>query len=82
MPSTTRIPVTLPSDQVADFRKLTENVSGYAVEAVARKIRRRLLGDDLRRHEAEHGPFSDEELAEAGAKIFGSRGASNSAYSA
>ncbi|MEV7061159.1 hypothetical protein AB0N95_37685 [Streptomyces microflavus] len=39
-------------------------------EAVARQIRHQLLGDDLRRHAEEHGPFSDEELAEARAKIF------------
>lgn len=76
MPSTTRITVTLPSDQVAELRKLTNNVSGYVAEAVARQIRHQLLGDDLRRHEEEHGPFSDEELAEARAKIFGSAGTS------
>lgn len=72
MSSTTRITVTLPSDQVAELRKLTDNVSGYVAEAVARQIRHQLLGDDLRRHEEEHGPFSDEELTEARAKIFGS----------
>ncbi|MFI7324695.1 hypothetical protein ACIBQ3_08435 [Streptomyces rubiginosohelvolus] len=38
---------------------------------VARQIRHQLLGDDLRRHEEEHGPFTDEELAEARGKIFG-----------
>ncbi len=53
-----------PSDQVAELRKLTDNVSGYVAEAVARQIRHQLLGDDLRRHEEEHGAFSDEELAE------------------
>ncbi len=72
MSSTTRITVTLPSDQVAELRKLTDNVSGYVAEAVARQIRHQLLGADLRRYEEEHGPFSDEELAEARAKIFGS----------
>ncbi|MGW9053650.1 hypothetical protein ACWGOT_26460 [[Kitasatospora] papulosa] len=82
MPSTTHITVTLPSDQVAELRKLTDNVSGYVAEAVARQIRRQLLGDDLRRYEAEHGPFSDDELAGAGAKILGSGGASKSADAA
>ncbi|MFJ7238708.1 hypothetical protein ACIQWB_16440 [Streptomyces olivaceus] len=72
MSSTTRITVTLPSDQVAELRKLTDNVSGYVAEAVARQIRHQLLGDDLRRHEEERGHFSDEELAEARAKVFGS----------
>ncbi len=82
MSSTTRITVTLPSDQVAELRKLTDNVSGYVAEAVARQIRHQLLGDDLRRHEEEHGPFSDEELAEARAKIFGSDGTSTGADAA
>ncbi|MFJ3090964.1 hypothetical protein [Streptomyces sp. NPDC086838] len=74
MSSTTRITVTLPSDQVAKLRKLTDNVSGSVAEAVARQIRHQLLGDDLRRHEEEHGPLGDEEIAEARAKIFGSVG--------
>ncbi|MFD7860715.1 hypothetical protein [Streptomyces sp. NPDC059783] len=82
MSSTTRITVTLPSDQVAELRKLTDNVSGYVAEAVARQIRHQLLGDDLRRHEEEHGPFSDEELAEARGKIFGSAGTSEGADAA
>ncbi|MFE3139086.1 hypothetical protein [Streptomyces scopuliridis] len=79
MSSTTRITVTLPSDQVAELRKLTDNVSGYVAEAVARQIRHQLLGDDLRRHEEEHGRFSDEELAEAHSKIFGAAGSSEGA---
>ncbi|MFD5902498.1 type II toxin-antitoxin system CcdA family antitoxin [Streptomyces microflavus] len=74
MSSTTRITVTLPSDQVAELRKLTDNISGYVAEAVARQIRHQLLGDALRRHAEEHGPFSDEELAEARATIFGGDG--------
>ncbi|MEW2066791.1 type II toxin-antitoxin system CcdA family antitoxin [Streptomyces sp. NPDC007346] len=82
MSSTTRITVTLPSDQVAELRKLTDNVSGYVAEAVARQIRHQLLDDDLRRHEEEHGSFSDEELAAAHAKIFGSAGSSQGADAA
>ncbi|MEU1795150.1 type II toxin-antitoxin system CcdA family antitoxin [Streptomyces californicus] len=76
MSLTTRITVTLPSDQVAELRKLTDNVSGYVAEAVVRQIRRQLLGDDLRRHEEEHGPFGDEELAGARGKIVGFAGTS------
>ena len=60
----------------AELRKLTENVSGYVAEAVARQIRHQPLGDDLRRHEEERGPFSDEEVAEARGRIFGSAGSS------
>lgn len=56
---------------MAELRKLTDNVSGYVAEAVARQIRHQLLGDDLRRHQEEHGSFNDDELAEAHAKIFG-----------
>lgn len=82
MSSTTRITVTLPTDQVAELRKLTDNVSGYVAEAVARQIRHQLLGDDLRRHEEEHGSFTEEELAEAHSKIFGSAGTSKNADAA
>jgi len=71
MSATTRITVTLPTEQVAELRKLTDNVSGYVAEAVARQIRHQLLGDDLRRHQEEHGAFTDEELAEARARILG-----------
>ncbi|GHJ02268.1 hypothetical protein TPA0906_41330 [Streptomyces olivaceus] len=42
----------------------------------------RLPCDDLRRHEAEHGPFSDEEVAEARGRIFGSAGSSTGADAA
>ncbi|MET8324808.1 type II toxin-antitoxin system CcdA family antitoxin [Streptomyces sp. NPDC005181] len=82
MSSTTRITVTLPSDQVAELRKLTDNVSGYVAEAVARQIRHQLLGDDLRRHEEEHGSFGNEELAEARSKIFDAAGTSKDADAA
>ncbi|EGE43047.1 hypothetical protein SACT1_3711 [Streptomyces sp. ACT-1] len=61
---------------MAELRELTDNVSGYVAEALARQIRRQLLGDDLHRHEEKHGPFSDEELAEARGNIFGSAGTS------
>jgi post-segregation antitoxin (ccd killing protein) len=77
MASTTRITVTLPTEQVAELRKLTDNVSGYVAEAVARQIRHQLLGDDLRRHQEEHGSFTDEELAQAHAKILGSASSAN-----
>ncbi|MEU9927618.1 MULTISPECIES: type II toxin-antitoxin system CcdA family antitoxin [Streptomyces] len=82
MSSTTRITVTLPTDQVAELRKLTDNVSGYVAEAVARQIRHQLLGDDLRRHEEEHGSFTEEELAEAHSKISGAVGTSKNADAA
>lgn len=71
MADTTRITVTLPTEQVAELKKLTDNVSGYVAEAVARQIRHQLLGADLRSYEDEHGSFSEEELAEARARIAG-----------
>ncbi|RUP68763.1 hypothetical protein SSPNP10_08470 [Streptomyces sp. NP10] len=82
MPSTTRITATLPTDHVAELRKLTDDVSGHVTEAVARQIRHQLLGDDLRRHEEEHGPFTGGELAEAHGKIFGSTSPSTGADAA
>ncbi|UQA94223.1 hypothetical protein [Streptomyces halobius] len=71
MADTTRITVTLPTEQVAELRKLTDNVSGYVAEAVARQIRHQLLGADLRSHTDEHGAFTEEELNEARTRIFG-----------
>lgn len=74
MSATTRITVTLPTEQVTELRKLTDNISGYVAEAVARQIRHQLLGEDLRRHQEDHGAFTEEELSEARSKIFGATG--------
>lgn len=79
---TTRITVTLPTEQVAELRKLTDNVSGYVAEAVARQLRHQLLGADLQRHQEEYGAFAEEELAEARSRIFGTTDASGSASAA
>jgi post-segregation antitoxin (ccd killing protein) len=69
--ATTRITVTLPSEQVAALKEITDNVSGYVAEAVARQIRHRLLVDELERHQSQFGVFTQEELAQARAKILG-----------
>jgi post-segregation antitoxin (ccd killing protein) len=82
MADTTRITVTLPNDQVAELKKLTDNVSGYVAEAVARQLRHQLLAADLLRHQEEHGEFTDEELAEARDRIFGAAGSGGSASAA
>lgn len=58
---TTRITVTLPA--------------GQAAEAVARRLRHRLLGTDLVRHQEEHGPFTEEEPTQARSRISGPTGA-------
>lgn len=52
MADTTRITVTLPSDQVAELRKLPGSVSGFVAEAVARRLRSQLLSDGPRCHQA------------------------------
>ncbi|MEV6029572.1 hypothetical protein AB0L65_00395 [Nonomuraea sp. NPDC052116] len=70
MADTTRITVTLPSDQVAELRKPTDNVSGHVAEAVARQPRRQFLGAELLRHQEEHGEFTEEEPAQARSRIF------------
>lgn len=82
MADTTRITVTLPSEQVAELRKLTDNVSGYVAEAVARQLRHQLLGADLQREQEEHGAFTEEELTEALSRIFGTTGTGGSASAA
>lgn len=82
MSATTRITVTLPTEQVAELKKLTDNVSGYVAEAVARQLRHQLLGDDLRRHQEEQGAFTDEELSQANARIFGSAESKDAASTA
>ncbi|MEV5252068.1 hypothetical protein AB0K98_09940 [Streptomyces werraensis] len=79
MADTTRITVTLPTEQVAGLKKLTDNVSGYVAEAVARQLRHQLLGADLLRHQEEHGAFTEEELAEARSRIFDDTEAGGSA---
>ncbi|MEU5158546.1 hypothetical protein AB0G74_02870 [Streptomyces sp. NPDC020875] len=82
MANTTRITVTLPAGQVAELKRLTDNVSGYVAAAVARQIRHQLLGEELRRHEEEHGAFTEQELAAAQARIFGTAGRDESAGAA
>ncbi|MBT2478682.1 type II toxin-antitoxin system CcdA family antitoxin [Streptomyces sp. ISL-94] len=69
MSGTTRITVTLPTEQVEELRKMTDNISGYVAEAVARQIRHRLLSEDLRLYQEEHGAFTEEELAAARAEL-------------
>lgn len=69
MTESTRITVTLPSDQVEAMRALTDNISAFVATAVGRQVRGMLLDDDLRTFEAEHGAFTDAEMAEARAEL-------------
>lgn len=71
MSGTTRITVTLPTEQVEQLRKMTDNISGYVAEAVARQIRNVLLTEFFEQYEEEHGAFTEAELAEAEAELFG-----------
>ncbi|MGX1883780.1 type II toxin-antitoxin system CcdA family antitoxin [Streptomyces sp. NPDC055287] len=66
-----KITISLPEELVASARELTDNLSGYAAEALARRIRNDLLGEELRRYEREHGAFTDEERARADALLRG-----------
>ncbi|WP_455356380.1 type II toxin-antitoxin system CcdA family antitoxin [Streptomyces sp. SYSU K217416] len=70
--ATKKITITLPEELVESARELTDNLSGYAADALARKIRNDLLAEELRRYQAEHGAFTDEERAAADALLHGS----------
>lgn len=70
--ATKKITITLPEELVDAARGFTDNLSGYAAEALARKIRNELLAEELRRYEEEHGAFTDEEMTEADARLYGS----------
>lgn len=69
--ATKKITITLPEELLESARELTDNLSGYASDALARKIRHDLLGEELRQYEKEHGAFTDQEKAEAYALLHG-----------
>ncbi|MFI6402697.1 type II toxin-antitoxin system CcdA family antitoxin [Streptomyces sp. NPDC050548] len=66
-----KITITVPEELVEAARELTDNISGFAAEALASRVRRELLAEDLRRYEEEHGAFTEEEMAEAFARLNG-----------
>lgn len=66
-----KITITLPEELVEAAREFTDNVSGFAAEALADKIRGELLDQEIRRHEAEHGVFTQEEMAAARRALYG-----------
>lgn len=68
--TTKKITITLPEELLESARELTSNISGYAAEALTRKIKRDLLAEDLRRYEEEHGAFTEEEMAQAHARLY------------
>ncbi|MEN8654005.1 hypothetical protein ABCR94_26225 [Streptomyces sp. 21So2-11] len=71
MADTSRVTITLPTEQVQALKKMTDNVSGYVAEAVARRIRGELLAEEMHRYQEEYGEFTAEELAQARAEIYG-----------
>ncbi|MBT2528427.1 hypothetical protein J7E91_24200 [Streptomyces sp. ISL-99] len=71
MADTARVTITLPAKQVEALKQITDNVSGYVAEAVARQLRREFVAQELARYQEEYGAFTEEELAQAEAEIFG-----------
>ncbi|MBT2440895.1 hypothetical protein J7E93_12385 [Streptomyces sp. ISL-36] len=69
MAETTRITVTIPTAQVELMKKLTDNVSAYVADAVARQVRHHLREIEFARYEEEHGALTDEDMAAAYARI-------------
>jgi hypothetical protein len=71
MGDTSRVTITLPTGQVEALKQITDNVSGYVAEAVAQRLRGELVDQELERYEREYGAFTEEELAQARAEIYG-----------
>lgn len=69
--ATKKLTITLPEELLESARELTSNVSGYAAEALADKIRHDLLGEELRRYQEQYGAFTEEERAAADALLHG-----------
>lgn len=69
--ATKKITITVPEELLKAARELTANVSGYAAEALADRIRHDLLGEELQRYQDEYGAFTEEEMAAADALLCG-----------
>ena len=69
--ATKKITITLPEELVEAARGLTDNLSGYAADALAFQIRNTLLGLDLEDYQRAHGRFDQAELDAARAELFG-----------
>ncbi|QNP72813.1 type II toxin-antitoxin system CcdA family antitoxin [Streptomyces roseirectus] len=69
--ATKKITITVPEEIVEAARGLTDNVSGFAAEALAARVRHELLGRDLQQYQEEYGAFTDEERAAADALLCG-----------
>ncbi|MDG4769118.1 MULTISPECIES: hypothetical protein [Micromonosporaceae] len=73
MARTRKVTITLPVELLESMKSHTDNVSGYLTELAERAERRRLLREELDRYQAESGAFTDQEMAEAQALLYGTR---------
>lgn len=81
MGETTRVTITLPTEQVEALKRMTDNVSGWVAEATARQLRAQLLAVEMEQYQEEYGEFTEEELAAAEAAIGGEdAGSGNAGY--
>jgi post-segregation antitoxin (ccd killing protein) len=67
---TDKMSVTIPSDLAAELRARAGrgNVSAYVTDALVRQLEHDRLGDFLSELAEEHGPVTEEELAQARAE--------------
>jgi post-segregation antitoxin (ccd killing protein) len=67
---TDKMSVTIPSDLAAELRARAGrgNVSAYVTDALVRQLEHDRLGDLLSELAEEHGPVTEEELAQARAE--------------
>ncbi|WDZ85209.1 hypothetical protein [Micromonospora cathayae] len=71
MARTKKVTITLPAELLESMKTHTDNVSGYLTELAERAERRRLLREELDSYQGEFGAFTDEEMAEARALLYG-----------
>lgn len=71
MARTKKVTITLPAELLESMKTHTDNVSGYLTELAERAERRRLLREELDRYQSEFGAFTDEEMADTRALLYG-----------
>jgi hypothetical protein len=71
MARTKKVTITLPAELLESMKTHTDNVSGYLMELAERAERRRLLREELDRYQGEFGAFTDEEMTQARALLYG-----------
>ncbi|GAA2526946.1 hypothetical protein [Winogradskya humida] len=71
MAMTKKVTITLPVELLESMKTHTDNISGYLAALAERAERRRLLREELDRYQDEFGAFTDQEMAEAQALLYG-----------